>query len=151
MNKDKKNLKEFDAATARWLNGKRVELEAHLAYMNAKLDRQEAETKRRVAAIKAATRHGADRLKKVELDYDDDAPIAPPQLAKFIIYVLIPRNNREAILGDLEEEFYETHKEFGLLKAKINYCVQVLRSIWPIVGGIITKLVISSIKRLMAS
>lgn len=83
---------------------------------------------------------------KTKREYDDKVSIEPPQLAKFIIYLVIPRNNREAILGDLEEDFHDVYRKFGLAKAKIQYCVQVMISIWPFVGELVKKLIKSSVK-----
>jgi len=74
----------------------------------------------------------------------------PPQFAKYMIYLLIPRNNREAILGDLEEDFHEVKKEFGPRKAKFHYRVQVLRSIWPMIKGMAFNLLIVT-KKLFTS
>jgi len=73
----------------------------------------------------------------------------PPQFAKYLIYLLIPRNNREAILGDLEEDFHEVKREFGLRKAKFHYRVQVLRSIWPMIKGIVGNILIITKKLIM--
>jgi len=73
----------------------------------------------------------------------------PPQFAKYLIYLLIPRNNREAILGDLEEDFHEVKREFGLRKAKFHYRVQVLRSIWPMIKGIVENILIITKKLIM--
>lgn len=66
---------------------------------------------------------------------------APPQYAEYLIYLLIPKNNREAVLGDLEEDFHAVNKKFGLRKAQFLYWFEVIRSIWPFVVGATEKLI----------
>lgn len=75
----------------------------------------------------------------------------PPELAKYTLYLFIQKKYREAILGDLEEDFNEVYREFGLRKAQLHYWVQVLRSIWPIIGGSINKIITSAVKKLITS
>ena len=71
----------------------------------------------------------------------------PPQLAKYLVYLLVPRKNREAILGDLSEDFQEVRKKFGLRKAKFHYWFQVIRSIPSFIGASVIKLLVTSISK----
>jgi hypothetical protein len=53
----------------------------------------------------------------------------PPRWARFIA-LMIPRQHREHLLGDLEEEFYTVLvPEFGNFTAKLWYWWQVLASV----------------------
>ena len=71
----------------------------------------------------------------------------PPKIAEYLIYLLIPRKNREVMLGDLEEDFQEVRKKFGLRKAKFHYWFQVLRSIPPLISSSVLKMVVASITK----
>lgn len=54
----------------------------------------------------------------------------PPELGQYLLWYL-PRKDREAIEGDLEEEFREVHDRFGRRKAVAWYYFQVGASFWP--------------------
>jgi hypothetical protein len=56
----------------------------------------------------------------------------PPKTAEYLLYLIVPRKNRDALLGDLQEDFNEVQAKFGLKHAKIHYWVQTLRSIPPL-------------------
>lgn len=101
--------------------------------VNGKIDELELLRKKRETSINANLISIRLKLKAIRYRNLEHSVVSetPPQFAKYIIYLLIPRNNREAILGDLEEDFHEVNKKFGLQKAKFHYMVQVLRSIWP--------------------
>lgn len=71
----------------------------------------------------------------------------PPKLAEYLVYFLVPRKNRDAFLGDLDEDFQEIRKKFGLRKAKFHYWFQVLRSIPPLIGESALKMVVASITK----
>lgn len=144
------NLKSSDVVTAKWLRDKTVKVQSHIDHIYFEIERREASISKTSFMI---VFHSISLpfLWKRKLKQDGNASITPPQLAKFIIYLLIPKNNREAILGDLEEDFHKAHREFGLSKAKFLYCAQVLRSIWPIIGGAVSKLIKSSIKLFIAT
>lgn len=66
---------------------------------------------------------------------------SPPQSAKFILYLLIPKINRDGMLGDLEEEYWDVYKEFGVGKARFFYWWQVFKSVWPLVSASVVKLI----------
>lgn len=71
----------------------------------------------------------------------------PPKNAEYLIYLLIPKKNREVMLGDLEEDFYIVCEKFGPLKAKFHYWFQVLRSIPPLIGASALKILMASITK----
>jgi hypothetical protein len=58
--------------------------------------------------------------------------VTPPKPAEYLLYLFLSKDNREAILGDLEEEFHEVEAKFGMNKARIYYWVQVIKSIYPL-------------------
>lgn len=70
----------------------------------------------------------------------------PPKTAEYLLYLLVPRKNRDALLGDLQEDFNEVREKFGLRQAKIYYWVQVLRSIQPLLKALIISSVFKYIK-----
>lgn len=43
----------------------------------------------------------------------------------------LPKKVREPLLGDLEEEYHEIHKQFGGRPASLWFYKQVLTSLWP--------------------
>jgi Kef-type K+ transport system membrane component KefB len=56
----------------------------------------------------------------------------PPRLAKFLL-LLIPRRNRESLLGDLEEEYVTiAFPEYGARLARLWYWWQVVASVMPL-------------------
>ena len=59
-----------------------------------------------------------------------DYPVAIPKLGEFILYLVLPKVDREHVPGDLEEEFRTTIvPKFGPAKARLWYWWQVIRSI----------------------
>jgi hypothetical protein len=58
---------------------------------------------------------------------------APPRFPKFLL-LLIPKKNREYVIGDLEEEFHTILvPEYGYRTARCWYWAQVLAAFLPIV------------------
>jgi len=64
----------------------------------------------------------------------------PPTSAEFIARLFIPRENRDAILGDLEEDYHKHVEKLGERRAKLIYWADVIRSIWPFVSAFVLKL-----------
>jgi len=59
-------------------------------------------------------------------------PTKPPSAAKFML-LLVPRRDREHLVGDLEEEYRTiVLPEYGARAAKFWYWCQVLSSIAPL-------------------
>lgn len=87
------------------------------------------------------------RKLRMELNKGQAVLNRPPKTAEYLIYLLISRKNREVMLGDLEEDFQEVRKKFGLRKAKFHYWFQVLRSIPPLIGASVIKMVVASITK----
>ncbi|HLK59934.1 MAG TPA: permease prefix domain 2-containing transporter [Chthonomonadaceae bacterium] len=68
-----------------------------------------------------------------------DAPVAPKS-AQLILYLLLPKKQREAVIGDLEEQYTEANQCLGKRGADFWYYVQVLTSVWPILSSWTRKL-----------
>ncbi|MCD2453785.1 permease prefix domain 2-containing transporter [Methylicorpusculum oleiharenae] len=66
--------------------------------------------------------------------------VGPPQLAEYLLYLFIPKSNRDAILGDLEEDYRTVYQKFGSKLALMFYWWQVVTSIWPLVSASVEKL-----------
>ncbi len=72
----------------------------------------------------------------------------PPKSAEFLLYLLLSHEDREALPGDLEEEYRTAIlPKFGARRAVLWYWCQVVRSIWPVISGTVSKLVWWLIKR----
>ena len=56
-----------------------------------------------------------------------------PRTAEYLLYFWLPKKDREAIPGDLEEEYNLIAQKFGCRKADVWYWKQVIFSIGPIV------------------
>jgi hypothetical protein len=63
---------------------------------------------------------------------DTTPEITPPPLGEFALYMLLSKEDREYLIGDLEEEFIEVQAKFGSKKASVWYYKQVMTSIWPL-------------------
>jgi len=63
---------------------------------------------------------GQDNLRKTK----------PPRVARWLLFVLLPRKNREFILGDLDEDFHRLVKQpFGLAGARRWYWTQAWKCV----------------------
>jgi hypothetical protein len=60
----------------------------------------------------------------------------PPQLLEYLLWFL-PKVHRMAILGDLQEEYDQVRRKFGLSKANAWYAYQVAASFWPYLAMIV--------------
>jgi hypothetical protein len=95
------------------------------------------------AAVKAAT----ELIRSVELMRAvEQAPPPPPATAERLACYLLPKRQRETILGDLEEDYRTTFlPKFGPQEARRMYWSQFIRSvaalmpgwIWAAAGGAI--------------
>lgn len=57
----------------------------------------------------------------------------PPELGEFALYLILSKEDREYLIGDLREEFIEVRARFGSKKASVWYYKQVLTSAWPLI------------------
>ncbi len=60
--------------------------------------------------------------------------------AKFLLCLLLPRENREGVIGDLTEEAEAIREEFGPTHARIFWCCEVFRSLVPLLCSSFQKL-----------
>ena len=65
----------------------------------------------------------------------------PPEAAEDLLYIFLPREDREALLGDLEEEYWtDILPKLGVKRAKRWYWGRALINIWPANSGAISRL-----------
>lgn len=91
--------------------------------------------KERERSLRVIKRHTLRIKKSLRQEAKESQSTAPPQYAKYLIYLFISKRNREALLGDLEEEFHEAVKIFGPRKAQFLYWTHVFRSLLPLILG----------------
>lgn len=53
----------------------------------------------------------------------------PPQIAEWLLYRILDKNDRDFVLGDFEEFYAEIRKESGALRANTWYWGQISKSI----------------------
>lgn len=56
----------------------------------------------------------------------------PPQLGEKALLMILTKEEREYVLGDLAEEFALYQSKYGVRFAKVWYYKQVVSSVWPI-------------------
>lgn len=57
---------------------------------------------------------------------------APPRFAEYLLYLFIPKLQRQNLLGDLQEEYLEVSERFGKKRATFWFYKQVGTSLWPL-------------------
>lgn len=65
----------------------------------------------------------------------------PPKFAQYLLYLFVNKGNRDALLGDLEEEYWVVYDKFGPKRARFFYQVQVFKSIWPLISASVGKFI----------
>lgn len=55
-----------------------------------------------------------------------------PVLAEYLLYLLLPRTDRESLLADLEEEYPDVCEKFGKRRADFWYWKQIVASLYPL-------------------
>jgi hypothetical protein len=68
------------------------------------------------------------------LEDEPRGDVKGPRWGEYLLFLLLPKKDREAVLGDLEEHFGYLLRRNGRLAAKLWYWSEVLRSVLPIVG-----------------
>lgn len=84
----------------------------------------------RVVALIEACLSIAKRLSRLSASKPSHRP---PQLGEFALYMILSKEDREYLIGDLEEEFVKVQAKFGTKKARVWYYKQVLTSAWPMI------------------
>lgn len=84
--------------------------------------------------------NGRDRLVVV----DDSADLRPPFNAEYLLYLLLRREERDVVIGDLLEAYVRVLARFNKRQADIWFYKQVLGSLWPLmkkaalrIGGLV--------------
>lgn len=108
----------------------------HIEESQLSIDYELDSHKKRMEWVKAM-------LSQVESIGLDPTPAAkPPELGEYLLWYLpIPSDMREAVIGDLEEEYGTIYHRFGRRKAVTWYYAQVIRSFWPFAVAKIRSLV----------
>ncbi|MGZ8237039.1 MAG: permease prefix domain 2-containing transporter [Methylobacter sp.] len=122
-------------------------LEYYLAKEIVRINFKNEEQRREIDNRRKSINHQIIRLVRLAFVEEKSLLNKPPKAAEYLIYLLIPRKNREAMLGDLQEDFHEVCEKFGLRKAKFHYWFQVLRSIPPLIGSSVIKFIVASVTR----
>lgn len=65
----------------------------------------------------------------------------PPKNGRFLLYCILPREQRNEVLDNLEEEYEELFYEFGPSYANFFYWTQVWKSMAPLCGRRLEKVV----------
>jgi hypothetical protein len=77
-----------------------------------------------------------------EVKDEPPAPsIRPPRLADLLLRLCTPPESREALFGCLTEDFNRDCAQFGLRRAIWFYWIEVARSVLPLLGRTIGRLV----------
>lgn len=58
--------------------------------------------------------------------------VSVPKWGAYLLYLFLSRQERDGLLGDLEEGYQEVHARFGTWAARVWYWKQVLTSLWPL-------------------
>jgi len=79
--------------------------------------------------------------KTIEISTNNAAHLAPPsRLGDWLLLAFMPKKDRVRLVDDLHEEYYhEIVPRVGQFGARAWYWVQVRNSLWPIIGGNVTK------------
>ena len=59
-----------------------------------------------------------------------------------LLALLLRKQDRDPILGDLAEEWPENIRRFGVRKARVLYWSDVVKSSWPLLKGRVRDLVV---------
>lgn len=59
-------------------------------------------------------------------------PPEPPPVAEFFLTVLMPKKEREAFQGDLNQKYTSNHRKFGKARASRLYCAEVLQGLFDL-------------------
>ncbi len=72
-----------------------------------------------------------------QIDFRERTPqprVNPPEFGEYLLWYLpMPPDIREAVIGDLQEEYVCVHQRFGHRRAVVWYYTQVAASFWPFV------------------
>jgi hypothetical protein len=78
----------------------------------------------------------ANCLRQIALDNS-----RPPFEAEYLLYLILGKEERAAVIGDLAEEYRHILRQFGRRRANIWFYKQVTFSIWPFVKRVLARVV----------
>lgn len=64
----------------------------------------------------------------------------PPINAEYLLHLVLGKKEREAVIGDLIQEYRRIMQRFGRRNADIWFCKQVISSLWPFLRRAIVRL-----------
>ena len=56
----------------------------------------------------------------------------PPVFAEYVLYLVLDKEEREVVIGDLVQEYNHITQRFGKRRADIWFYKQVMWSLWPL-------------------
>ena len=74
-----------------------------------------------------------------EVSWEEIFPQRPPKVGEFIFYLVLSKATREAVLGDLAEDYTTVLNKFGRRWAWWFYYCQVAKSLGPLVARSVKK------------
>lgn len=89
--------------------------------------------------IVESLRQNFSRIEEAYRAIGEEAAEQPPKAAEYLARLLLPKANREALLGDLVEEYPGVVARFGVRRAKFDFWVHVLFSIFLLFRNAVVK------------
>lgn len=89
--------------------------------------------------LAASAPNGIDSQSEEEPTVESVGLPNPPRKAEYILYLFLRKDEREAVIGDLLENYSSNLKRFGARPAKLLLYTEVLRSLWPLFRRLATK------------
>jgi len=77
----------------------------------------------------------SEYLRQMQLAYS-----RPPFNAEYLLHLILPKEERAAVIGDLVEEYRCIHRRFGRRHADIWFYKQVIMSVWPFVRFTVSRI-----------
>jgi hypothetical protein len=96
-----------------------------LATGNEILDGIKVEVK---TTLQPQIRAVSEYLRQMQLAYS-----RPPFKAEYLLHLILPKEERAPVIGDLIEEYRYIQRRFGRRHANIWFYKQVITSVWPFV------------------
>lgn len=71
--------------------------------------------------------------RRIVLTRRETRPVRPPFNAEYVLYLLLRKDEREVVVGDLIEGYEEVFQRFNERRANIWFYKQVCGSLWPFI------------------
>ena len=84
-----------------------------------------------------------DLLRRTEKLVEDVTKLVanprPPALAEYVLHLVLGKEEREAVIGDLVQDYRHIRRRFGKRKADFWFHKQVIWSLWPFLRRAVVK------------